>query len=647
VATNVTQRVRVEFQEVSSGFMTALGGMGEALSRVTSMVNSLNVAIAGIGAGAALAGVAAVGSEYEDLRIQMAQTMRFMGRGGDTFADALESADRAIQQVYTAAAALPGEAEDYARALQLAGANVDRATGSYQKSFDLIRQMTAIGITMGHSAEETAHLLSSALQTQRGMLEMTSSYTVELINAMRELPGYANITTQQFNRMSLEERVRLMTEVTGQFDDMLQESAGTWSAVSGAAASTFRTLFRMASVPLFESMTESLERVSTAFIDADGNMTDLGRGVIAIGEALSSALGSALEYVTQLFADLAANARSFVQALADSPIVQMIDRMANGLESAVGAMDVGGMAGAAGGAFGAGAAIAATTTGPVGAIMVALGAGFANLLTRTEAVSRILDALGSIGETLVGVLGPILGYFSTLGQIVGGLLAGVLPGLLEGISMLLEPILAFATGMITIVDYVYGTVAPGIEAFGSAIGNLLRGIASILAPIIRLVGHIMLTVYDTIASFLAPAINFLVELISLVIDALGDLLNFIGEVIGEAINAVLPEETAEERPETRRFREMLDGLADSMAATAAATDEATEATRETTRAPTAPGGRGGGRIVQDFRGSRFDIQQRFEEGFDPDRIAVAFANDLGRIGTRRLQSGLEPAFGVR
>ncbi len=49
----------------------------------------------------------------------------------------------------------------------------------------------------------------------------------------------------------------------------------------------------------------------------------------------------------------------------------------------------------------------------------------------------------------------------------------------------------------------------------------------------------------------------------------------------------------------------------------------------------------------DFRGSRFDIQQNFAEGFDPDRIAVAFSNDLSSLGERRLQSGLAPAFSAR
>lgn len=46
----------------------------------------------------------------------------------------------------------------------------------------------------------------------------------------------------------------------------------------------------------------------------------------------------------------------------------------------------------------------------------------------------------------------------------------------------------------------------------------------------------------------------------------------------------------------------------------------------------------------DFRGSRFDIKQAFAEGFDPDRVAVAFTNDLAKISERRTMSGYSQPF---
>jgi phage-related protein len=50
--------------------------------------------------------------------------------------------------------------------------------------------------------------------------------------------------------------------------------------------------------------------------------------------------------------------------------------------------------------------------------------------------------------------------------------------------------------------------------------------------------------------------------------------------------------------------------------------------------------------MQDFRYSRFDITQRFAEGFDPDRVASAFASDLEAMASQRLSSGFAPAFSL-
>jgi len=48
----------------------------------------------------------------------------------------------------------------------------------------------------------------------------------------------------------------------------------------------------------------------------------------------------------------------------------------------------------------------------------------------------------------------------------------------------------------------------------------------------------------------------------------------------------------------------------------------------------------------DFRGSHFNITQKFAEGFDPDRIALAFASDLASMGDRKIASGFaHPATG--
>ena len=56
---------------------------------------------------------------------------------------------------------------------------------------------------------------------------------------------------------------------------------------------------------------------------------------------------------------------------------------------------------------------------------------------------------------------------------------------------------------------------------------------------------------------------------------------------------------------------------------------------------------GGGRVVQDFRYSKFTIDQKFAEGMDPDRVAVVLAEDIKRVGERKLQSAFDPVGSYR
>ena len=48
-----------------------------------------------------------------------------------------------------------------------------------------------------------------------------------------------------------------------------------------------------------------------------------------------------------------------------------------------------------------------------------------------------------------------------------------------------------------------------------------------------------------------------------------------------------------------------------------------------------------------FPNARFDIKQSFAEGFDPDRVAVAFTDKIQSLGERRLQSSFSPLFSVK
>lgn len=52
-------------------------------------------------------------------------------------------------------------------------------------------------------------------------------------------------------------------------------------------------------------------------------------------------------------------------------------------------------------------------------------------------------------------------------------------------------------------------------------------------------------------------------------------------------------------------------------------------------------------ILQDFRGSHFEITNNFPQGIDGGRVAVAFGDELASLGERRLESGLRPLYSYR
>ena len=109
----------------------AFSGLRNIIPAVTSLFSPLTAALGAIGAGVSIAGIAKIGSEFQDLQIGLAQTLRFMGEGGKDFAGALNNAEIMMRRINSDAAALPGETMDYVQALQLAGGTVRMATGDF------------------------------------------------------------------------------------------------------------------------------------------------------------------------------------------------------------------------------------------------------------------------------------------------------------------------------------------------------------------------------------------------------------------------------------------------------------------------------------------------------------------------------------
>lgn len=574
-----------------AGMTRALEGFQIGAQKATSFLNPLNAALGVIGAGLSFDKMLDLGSAFENQTIKMAQTAKMMGMGGETFADAMEQAKTMIQQVNTAAAALPGEAEDYSTALEMSGTTVQQAVGDYQKTFDLIKDITAITVSNQKSAAEGAMQLNKMLNAGKGMLESQNDYSMKLIQNMRTIPGYADLTTASFNNMALDKRVELVGKMRDTFKDMIAASSSTLDAIKGASMTIFKTFTREATQPLFDGFKDGLSWINGQLMDADGNATQLGATLVHVGKTLSEMAVGGLKNV-----------------------------LSGEVNPALLGAGVGGAASLAGGAA---------------LPLVALGAGLADFLQRTEAVNQVMGQLYEIGNMLIAPLENTTQGIALLGMFVADLIEGLLPPFLTALSLIIEPLLFVGDLLFTTASTILVSLRPALQGLWEGIGAVVVGLGEFLGPIIKVVGFALYGLYTIWDTYLKPVVVTVIDVFADLLKGIGELLSWVGKWIGKTFE--LPDTSTKtlgtgESPLDKLF--------------AAFKLPELGALKNASGAPKAPGQRASSGINQDFRFSRFEISQKFEEGFDPDRIAVAFANQLGKAGEQKMQSGFAPLFSV-
>lgn len=571
-----------------SGSLTNVGLAATlSASRVVHMISPLNMAISAGVAAFGTAQLVGVNSGFEQLQLKMAQTLRFIGVSSGTFEEALADAATMINRIEASAARLPGEAEDYTMAMSQAGVHVNRAVGDFDRAYSLIEKMTAVGISIGHNGAETAMLLEQALDSQRGMLDQGSMYAQALMNAMRNLPEYAHMTVAQFNKLKLEKRAEIMERVVGQYDDMIAAAGNTWDSIAGAAATTLKTVARLSSHTMFEGIKSAVSTLTGAFQDGDGKLTNMAKLVIEIGNVLGGWVSAGLGRMAGAVEWVSSNVMELLNNLDSNPLFEAIDSIFSGAQS------------------------------------IFSDAGY--------------------------VLADIVSIFDSLYTVVMNVIASFQPAI-ETIMAVVARVWGFASAVVSITAELIDKLQPALSAIGSAIGTIVSKILDFLIPVVAYVGDIFVTLYETTADWLVPAFEKLAELVTWIaenfdpVEAIAAITNQNADVL-RAGYAALTEGASEETRESARL--MREGLHDFLARLGAPGADRALGADGGAQDRHPPAHRGGGRTVQDFRYSRFEIQQKFEEGFDPDRIATAFASDVGRMGEQRLQSGFEPLFGVR
>ena len=638
-----------------SAINAATGPMKNMFSSLMGVVNPLALAFGALGGAMAVHGISKVNSDYEDLQIGMAQTLKFMGMGGKTFEESMANAEVTIQQINAAAALLPGEAEDYAKSMQLAGATVAKATGDYQRSFDIIRDMTAIGQSMRIDAGLTATMLNRMLDRNRGFLENTSDAANSIINAIRQLPGYAGMTAAAFNKLKLEERVKIVEGLGGIYKDMIDASSNTMAAVQGASMTLVKTLSRQATSPLFDGIKSAMSSVNSSLMDSNGQLTELGQQVAGVGRYVSLFIVKQFERASEL----AGRMVGVLVDLGNSPgLSRFLDKMDTWLQrwertaERIGSNSlVSNFMPSAGGGGGGGDA-----QGPQYAAMSlpgSVGSLTADIMPQIDMLSSAMAALEPTFASLGEASNAAMSYMAAGAGILSDMLGNVMGGLGGLLASVAPPVIMFMGAMWNLGATFLNYLRPSINMLTGALGHLLEAAGNFLAPVLRILGAVVYEVYSAMAHFLAPVIETAATMFSYLINGIANFLTWLGNLLGPLADRMAPSAvTSSEHNQSIDAAEssqggFLNDLLTKFQEMGRSSGGGKLGEMDKSVVPQTPEGRGGGKVVQDFKYSRFDISQKFEEGFDPDRIAVAFAKDVGRIGETALQSGFEPLFAIR
>jgi Flp pilus assembly pilin Flp len=272
----------------------------------------------------------------------------------------------------------------------------------------------------------------------------------------------------------------------------------------------------------------------------------------------------------------------------------------------------------------------------------------------TEAITRQNAGFGGYEATpttlsqLGSVAGSLMAVFQSLTEMVNSAISfslGPIFGLLPGLTAVLDiAVYGFKMTMVTVfhgVKWIFDALGPpltklmqfasttltlGVDLFVIAFSYARKAVDSMVEAF-NWVGKKIHNAFDWIASKLhlssggqyGPETPGLLDLISDMAQQGRKRLG-IGGVGGEYESYLRRREEEQKRADEKRARDEF-------------------------RAAYIAGKKKGASVNQDFRGSKFSIEQKFAQGFDPGRVLTAVREDSARLAQRRLSAGNTPLFG--
>ena len=634
----MAQAIAYQLSFIDGGVSSGLVGIAARLWSVTEIASVAQASISALIA--PLQNVASAWSGREQQLSNISRSLRQYGYVGQTVADinrdiarsmpGASEANRAarftevyqqqfnearqfsrgiVRQMSKDAALLPGELNDYMQTFSTALPQLAKVKGmTLQRATHLTNYLTAGAVAAGIDAPQASRDIMQALTGRSSIVDR--SWT-EVFSNYARFKGKRINTPAEFNRLTQEQRVQVLEDIAGQLQPMMDATGDAYEAIMGTFTSLQHELYLEASEPLFNAWKRTMIAVNQQLSAFYPVIAGVGRYFSELGAGAIDKVTAAIMRTEKFMLGILPELQNFGARISNFvtgelfPILMRIYTLAFGF---------------AGNLF-------------MGAVRLAW-TGVSEYLW--PAFLFVMDKAFLLGETLwasgVAAYDAINTAFSVFGN-VGGQVASMF--------IVLEPTLAVWRLSLEVASmYLKDIFLPQILFLVTNIGTVFGLFQSSIQYV-----QLGLSTFIKAWSGLAQSGNTLAQVFVFLAQTIREIPNAMFGSVGTAMGSIFDVMEGEARAQEGVVRQSTNAIPDWMLAIQKSISEIGKGGADLNRR-----GRGDNsnrpHSVQDFRYSRFDITQRFAEGFDPDRIASAFASDLEAMASQRLSSGFAPAFSL-
>jgi hypothetical protein len=236
--------------------------------------------------------------QYADLGAAAESAFRKASTSQGTFLQATNAARSMMRQMVVDAAALPGEVNDYATAMQIASSSVIQAVAGTRHSntssvMGMINNITASAINAGIDSAQAGRDIMRMMSSGRGQAGLDVRTWTEVIapyarrmNASGQATG-GPLQAGQFNAMTGAQRFETLMAVGNQMRNIMNMSADSWDAVIGALNSARDELIQQSTQPIYQMIQTGLARFSAWLNEGVERGASILQGLQRIGTMLS------------------------------------------------------------------------------------------------------------------------------------------------------------------------------------------------------------------------------------------------------------------------------------------------------------------------------------------------------------------------